>query len=84
MVRRFGDLIEHVHWKDVPEEMESERGQKFGFGMSTIPLGTGLVDIAGTQAALVAAGFDGDTTLEIAGDDAVLASRDYLDALVAV
>jgi inosose dehydratase len=82
-VRRFGDLIEHVHWKDVPEEMASERGKRTGFGMSTIPLGAGLVDIAGTQAALVKAGFDGDTTLEIAGDDAVLASREYLDALVA-
>jgi len=81
MVRRFGGLIEHVHWKDVPEEMAAERGTRFGFGMSTIPLGTGLVDIAGTWAALAEIGFDGDTTLEIAGDEAVLASRQYLESL---
>jgi hypothetical protein len=31
--------------------------------------------------ALRDAGFDGHTTLEIAGDDAVLASRDYLQSL---
>ena len=81
MIRRLGGLIEHVHWKDVPEEMESERGTRFGFGMSTIPLGTGMVDIAGTASALAVAGFEGDTTLEIAGDEAVIASRDYLESL---
>jgi inosose dehydratase len=81
MVRRLGSLVEHVHWKDVPEEMAPERGTRFGFGMSTIPLGTGLVDIAGTVAALAKVGFDGDTTLEIAGDEAVLASRDFLESL---
>ncbi|HEX3806642.1 MAG TPA: sugar phosphate isomerase/epimerase family protein [Gaiellaceae bacterium] len=84
MVRRLGGLIEHVHWKDVPEEMAAERGTRFGFGMSTIALGTGLVDIAGTAAALAEIGFDGDTTLEIAGDEAVLASRHYLDSLASV
>jgi inosose dehydratase len=52
--------------------------------MSTIALGTGLVDIPGVFDALVASGFDGATTLEIAGDDAVLASADYLTALGAV
>ena len=31
--------------------------------------------------ALVAVGFEGATTLEIAGDDAVLASADYLVSL---
>ncbi len=40
-----------------------------------------LVDIEGTFRALQTAGFDGHTTLEIAGDEAVLASRDYLEAL---
>ncbi|HET7567532.1 MAG TPA: sugar phosphate isomerase/epimerase [Gaiellaceae bacterium] len=84
MVRRLGRQIEHVHWKDVEQELEPERGKRFGFGMSLIPLGAGLVDIAGTYEALVAAGFDGDTTLEIAGDDAVLESRRYLESLAAV
>ena len=54
--------------------MGTPRGEVFGCGMSTIALGTGVVDIRGTFDALVAAGFDGATTLEIAGDEAVLAS----------
>jgi inosose dehydratase len=46
--------------------------------MSTIPLGPGLNDIRGVFDELVATGFDGATTLEIAGDDAVLSSADLL------
>lgn len=80
-VRHFGSKIQHVHWKDLPAEMEPQRGTLFGCGMATIPLGTGAVDIKGTYAALRACGFDGHTTLEIAGDAAVLASRDYLLSL---
>jgi inosose dehydratase len=80
-VRHFGRKIEHVHWKDLPAEMEEQRGQTFGCGMSVIPLGTGAIDIKGVYQALRDAGFDGHTTLEIAGDDAVLASRDYLQSL---
>lgn len=78
LVRRFGPLIEHVHWKDLGAEWEPKRGTLFGCGMSTIPLGTGQVDIRGVYDALVTAGFDGATTLEIAGDDAVLSSADLL------
>ena len=40
-----------------------------------------MVDIKGVYDALVAAGFDGYTTLEIAGDEAVLASYEYLKSL---
>lgn len=80
-VKKFGSKIEHVHWKDMPQEMEEDRGNKFGCGMALIPLGSGIVDIKGVYAELVATGFDGYTTLEVAGEENVLASRDYLIAL---
>ena len=83
-VRRFGSLIEHVHWKDLGPEWEERRGKVFGCGMSTTALGTGVIDVRGVFDALVAAGFDGATTLEIAGDDAVLASAAFLEDLGAV
>jgi inosose dehydratase len=80
-VNHFGSKIEHVHWKDHGEDMLEKRGQIHGTGMSVVPLGTGVVDIKGTFEALVQAGFDGYTTLEVAGDDAVLQSWDYLKSL---
>lgn len=83
-VRRFGERIEHVHWKDLGAEWEPRRGEVFGCGMSTTALGQGVVDVRGTFDALVAAGFDGATTLEIAGDEAVLASAAFLEDLGAV
>jgi inosose dehydratase len=81
MVKRLADKIEHVHWKDHPDEMEAKRGKMFGTGMSGIPLGTGVVDIKGVYNALVAAGYDGYSTLEVAGDAAVLQSYAYLKSL---
>ena len=81
MVRRLGGQIEHVHWKDMPADLEAKRGTVFGTGMAVIALGEGVVDIKGTYEALQEAGFDGATTLEIAGDEAVLASHAYLKAL---
>lgn len=81
MVKRLGRHIEHVHWKDWPAEMEAQRGKLFGAGMSAIPLGAGVVDVKGAFQALAAAGFDGYTTLEVAGDDAVLQSYAYLKSL---
>ncbi|TVR70797.1 MAG: sugar phosphate isomerase/epimerase [Spirochaetaceae bacterium] len=81
MVKKFGSKIEHVHWKDMPADLEPQRGKVFGAGMAIIPLGTGVVDIKGTFAALQAAGFDGYTTLEIAGDEAVKKSHQYLKEL---
>jgi len=80
-VKTFGSKIKHVHWKDLPADMEPLRGKQFGCGMSLIPLGAGAIDIKGVYDALVAAGFDGHTTLEIAGDDAVKASYAYLQSL---
>ena len=81
MVRRLGGQIEHVHWKDMPADLEAKRGTVFGTGMAVIALGEGVVDIKGTYEALQEAGFDGATTLEIAGDEAVRASHAYLKAL---
>jgi inosose dehydratase len=80
-VNHFGAQIEHVHWKDHGPDMVEQRGQIHGTGMSAVPLGSGVVDIKGTFEALVKVGFDGYTTLEVAGDDAVLQSYDYLKSL---
>jgi inosose dehydratase len=81
MVRRLGAKIEHVHWKDMPREMEAQRGKLFGCGMAVIPLGTGVVDIRGVFAELQRIGFDGYTTLEIAGEESVKASHAFLRSL---
>jgi inosose dehydratase len=77
-VKKFGAKIEHVHWKDMPAEMEPRRGKVFGCGMATIALGEGVVGITEVVKELHRAGFSGHTTLEIAGEAAVLASRDFL------
>ncbi len=80
-VKTFGAKIKHVHWKDLPKEMESIRGKQFGCGMAVIPLGSGAVDVRGAYSALAQAGFDGHTTLEVAGDEAVKSSYAYLKSL---
>lgn len=80
-VKKFGSRIQHVHWKDMPAEMQAQRGRIFGCGMATIPLGSGVVDIRGTYLELIRAGFDGHTTLEVAGEAAVLQSRQFLQQL---
>ena len=77
-VKKFGRKIEHVHWKDMSAEMESQRGKVFGCGMATIALGDGVVGIPEVLNALEACGFDGDTTLEIAGEAAVKTSAQRL------
>ncbi|MGP4038780.1 sugar phosphate isomerase/epimerase family protein [Gracilibacillus sp. D59] len=81
MTKTFASKIKHVHWKDIPEEMASQRGTIFGCGMSSIALGTGVVDIAGVYNQLVNDGYNGHTTLEVGGDDAVLQSYEYLKSL---
>ncbi|MCP4385684.1 MAG: sugar phosphate isomerase/epimerase [Hyphomicrobiales bacterium] len=76
MARTFKDLIWHIHWKDMPEEMEAQRGKIFGCGMGTIPLGQGVVDLKGVIEVL------GDsveyTTLEVAGPGVLEASYEFL------
>lgn len=77
-VRVFGDRIKHVHWKDIPQAMKSQRGKLFGCGMGLIPLGDGVVGIESLVKDLLEIGFDGPTTLEIAGSDAVKTSAERL------
>ena len=81
MVRRLGSQIEHVHWKDMPADLEPKRGTIYGTGMTLVALGSGAVDIKGVYRELVKAGFDGYSTLEIAGDEAVTKSYQYLRSL---
>lgn len=80
-IKAFASKIKHVHWKDLPKEMESVRGRQFGCGMAVIPLGSGVVDIRGAYRELANAGFHGHTTLEVAGDEAVKSSWEFLKSL---
>ncbi len=77
-ITTFGNRIKHVHWKDMPAESLPLRGTQFGCGMGLIALGDGVVGIQAIVDALMAIGFDGPTTLEIAGEDAVLTSAQRL------
>ncbi|MHC4996863.1 MAG: sugar phosphate isomerase/epimerase family protein [Planctomycetota bacterium] len=80
MAREFHDVIGHVHWKDLPAEMEASRGQLTGCGFSTIALGEGVIDIAGVYSELRDAGIK-HSTLEIAGADNLKNSAAYLAQL---
>jgi len=84
MIEKLGSKIEHVHWKDLPEEMIEQRGKVYGCGMSATALGEGVIDIKSIYQTLVKSGFDGYTTLEIAGEEAVLKSFQFLKNLGAI
>lgn len=73
-VQKFQRRIRHVHWKDMSADWIPKRGTMYGCGMATIALGEGVVGIREVCRALKTHGFDGPTTLEIAGKDAVLTS----------
>ncbi|NQT52002.1 sugar phosphate isomerase/epimerase [bacterium] len=77
-IKTFGSRIKHVHWKDMPAEMVPQRGTMTGTGMAIIPLGDGVVGIEDIVKALQASGFDGPTTLEVAGVEAVKTSAERL------
>jgi len=79
-VRRFGNRIRHVHWKDMGAEWRARRGSLYGCGMAVIPLGDGVVGIEKIVRSLLDIGFDGPTTLEVAGPDNVKASAERLEA----
>ncbi len=81
-VKTFGPRIRHVHWKDMGEEWLPQRGRIFGCGMGTLALGEGIVGIDAIVTELKSVGFDGPTTLEIAGEEAVRRSIDYLQARI--
>ena len=77
-MRTFGPRIKHVHWKVIPEEWLPRRGKQFGCGMGLIPLGDGIAGIEAVVKELLAHGFDGPTTLEVAGEESVKTSADRL------
>jgi inosose dehydratase len=77
-VKTFGSRIKHVHWKDMGAEWESKRGSMYGCGMGLIPLGDGVIGIQAIVEELLRVGFDGPTTLEVAGEAAVLTSAKRL------
>ncbi len=79
-IKTFGRRIGHVHWKDMPAEMERQRGKIFGCGMALIPLGDGVVGVERIVKDLKKAKIDVATTLEIAGADAVRESAKRLKA----
>lgn len=79
--RVFKDRIGHVHWKDLGQEWVARRGQIYGCGFSLIALGTGEIDIAGVYDVLKDAPHLEYTTLEIAGDDNLLQSYEFLQSL---
>jgi inosose dehydratase len=81
LAQEFRDDIYHIHWKDLPTEMEPQRGTMWGTGMGLIPLGTGAVDVAGVYEVLKDAPHVEYTTLEVAGDEAMLKSYEYLQGL---
>ncbi len=73
-IKTFGKRIKHVHWKDMEAEWEEKRGSVYGCGMSLITLGDGVIDLPPIVKALQDVGFDGATTLEIAGPENVKGS----------
>jgi inosose dehydratase len=79
-VHHFGARIKHVHWKDLGPEWDAKRGKLFGCGMGVIPLGDGNVPVHAVCASLLKIGFDGPTTLEVAGCEAVQESAKRLRA----
>ena len=77
-VKTFGRRIKHVHWKDMGPEWIPKRSTLYGCGMATIALGDGVIDLPAIVEALQDVGFDGPTTLEIAGADNVKKSIERL------
>ena len=75
-VHHFAGRIKHVHWK-LPGR-NGKASNIFGCGMGVIPLGDGKVPVREACAALLKLGFDGPTTLEVAGTAAVQESASRL------
>ncbi len=96
-VKKFGDRIQHLHWKDVhPERLAEVRRDQLNFidGVTHgvfCPLGEGMVDFPSLTADLDAAGYDGWATVEQDVDtkdetvrplEYAKASREYLHRLM--
>lgn len=83
-IKHYGSLIGHVHWKDLSEEFIPLRKTIFGCGMSVTPLGDGVCNISQAYEELIKSGFDGHTTLEIAGEESIKKSYNFLINLESV
>lgn len=77
-IKTFGSRIKHIHWKDMGDEWAEKRGTLYGCGMAIIPLGDGVIDLLAIVKALQESGFDGPTTLEVAGPENVQKSVERL------
>jgi inosose dehydratase len=71
MAKVFKDKIHHIHWKDLSQEWEPQRGTVFGCGFSTIALGDGVIDIRGVCEVLKGQNI-ASSTLEIVGSEEIL------------
>lgn len=80
MATEFKSMIGHIHWKDLGEELEAERGTLFGCGFSNIALGEGVIDIEGVYQVIHDAGIP-HCTLEIMGEGNLKKSDQYLSDL---
>jgi len=76
------DKVKHIHFKDLPED--TERGNRYGVGMGSIPLGSGAVGIRDVVKILMDNGFNGNATLEVVGEEALVKSKEYLASLGAL
>ncbi len=79
-IERFAERIKHVHWKDLEADWESKRGTQYGCGMGLIPLGDGVIGLPEIASELKRIGFDGPTTLEVFGEEAVKESAERLQS----
>ncbi len=80
MAKEFKDLIGHVHWKDLPTEMEEVRGNQFGCGFSSIALGEGVIDLEGVYEVIHDAPIP-HCTLEITGEQNLKKSDEFLNSM---
>jgi len=82
LAKTYKDKIYHIHWKDLGPEWLPKRGKIFGCGFSTIPIGTGEIDIAGVIEVLKDRKEIHFSTLEVAGPPEVLQqSAEYITNL---
>ena len=72
LAKTYKDKIYHIHWKDLGPEWIAKRGTIYGCGFSTIPVGTGEIDIAGVIEVLKDSEHIRYSTLEVAGSPELL------------
>jgi len=72
LAKTYKDKIYHIHWKDLGAEWIPKRGTIYGCGFSTIPVGTGEIDIAGVINVLKDSKQIRYSTLEVAGSPEML------------